>query len=67
MATPPNNSFKPDLLRDGNNMAGKACLVVASATSRLNSGVRPPCMFTRSIMSLGKLLPPNGEHRNERT
>src|SRR5690606_6146346 len=28
----PNNSFKPNLLRYTNNMAGKACNVVASAT-----------------------------------
>jgi hypothetical protein len=28
----PNNSFKPKLLRSGNNMAGKACHVVASTT-----------------------------------
>ena len=27
-----NNSFKPNLLRYTNNMAGKACHVVASAT-----------------------------------
>src|SRR5690606_24155437 len=28
----PNNSFKPNLLRSTNNMAGKACHVVGSAT-----------------------------------
>src|SRR3546814_3419918 len=28
----PNNSFKPNLLRYANNMAGKACHVVGSAT-----------------------------------
>src|SRR3546814_2210695 len=28
----PNNSFKPNLLRYTNNMAGRACHVVASAT-----------------------------------
>ena len=31
-AQPPNNSFKPNLLRYTNNMAGKACHVVGSAT-----------------------------------
>jgi len=30
--SPSNNSFKPKLLRSGNNMAGKACHVVASTT-----------------------------------
>ena len=31
-SVPPNNSFKPNLLRYTNNVAEKACHVVASAT-----------------------------------
>ena len=44
---PPNNSFKPNLLRYTNNMAGKACHVVASATQ---VGLTQALDFTGKIM-----------------
>lgn len=37
----PNNAFKPTLLRSTNNVAGKACHVVGSATQAAYLSVRP--------------------------
>src|SRR3546814_13800238 len=44
----PNNSFKPNLLRYTNNMAGRACHVVASATQ---------VGFNHALGLIRKLLP----------
>src|SRR3546814_9804002 len=50
----PNNSFKPNLLRYANNMAGKACHVVGSATQVVLTQVlgrtSKLSRFTRSVM-----------------
>src|SRR3546814_13526752 len=62
----PNNSFKPNLLRYTNNMAGRACHVVASATqvgltqaigSAMNSSV------TEDLENVLNMLRPFDERR----
>ena len=45
----PNNAFKPNALRYTNNMAGKACHVVGSATHvGLTQVLDPLCYFNET-------------------
>ena len=61
VALRPNNSFKPNLLRYINNMADKACHVVASATQvgliqALGLVMQPSPQFITSIRRAGAVL-----------
>jgi len=56
MGQRPNNSFKPNLLRYTNNMAGKACHVVGSATQVGLTQALAPMETANYVLFLGAVI-----------